>query len=95
MNFTRTTILMSLILAALPLNTYASCYCSEPSEPSIPNGYYAEHYQMERAKSEVESYIDEIQDYKQCLLRCIERANSDAEDIIDEWNTAVRRYNNR
>lgn len=86
---------LALILASLPMKTYASCHCSEPTEPSIPSGYYAESYQMKSARREVESYIDEIRDYKQCLARCIDDANADAENVIEEWNSAVRRYNNR
>lgn len=50
---------------------------------------------MEAAKREVESYLDEIQDYKQCLLQCIEKANSNADRVLDEWNSAVQQYNNR
>jgi len=85
----------TVILSALSLNTYASCICFEPSEPSIPSGYYAEPYQMESAKNDVESYVDGVQSYKQCLAQCIDDANSNAENVIDEWNSAVRQYNNR
>lgn len=77
------------------VNAIASCYCSEPSEPSIPNGYYAESYQMESARSDVEAYLEEVQDYKQCLVRCIDDINSEAEDVVDEWNSAVGQYNNQ
>jgi vacuolar-type H+-ATPase subunit H len=50
---------------------------------------------MERAKREVEDYLEEVQEYKQCLLRNMEEANSDAENIVDEWNTSIKRYNSR
>lgn len=85
---------MFLVLT-VPFNSYASCYCSEPSEPTIPSGDYAESYEMESAKDEVESYVDEIQDYKQCLAQCIDDANSTATNIIDEWESAVSDFNNR
>jgi hypothetical protein len=91
----RTIIWSAIILAISSSNLYAYCHCSEPIEPSIPSGYYAQPYQMKSAKSEVESYLDEIQAYKQCLSRCIVEANSKAEDVIDQWNSAVRQYNNR
>jgi hypothetical protein len=90
---TATTIIVSLV--ALPFGVHASCYCSEPNKPSIPTGYYAEPYQMESAKSEVESFLEETQDYKQCLVDCIEEANSNTEEVIDEWNSAVQQFNNR
>ncbi len=76
-------------------NSYASCYCSEPSAPIIPSGYYAESYQMESARNDVESYLEEVEDYKQCLVGCVENIYSEAEDVIDEWNSAVRQYNNQ
>jgi cell division septum initiation protein DivIVA len=48
---------------------------------------------MESARGEVEAYLDDVQDYKRCLAVRIEEANSDAEDVIDEWDSAVRQYN--
>jgi len=50
---------------------------------------------MERAKREVEDYLEEIQDYKECLIRNMEEANSEAGNVIDEWNTSVNRYNSK
>jgi hypothetical protein len=50
---------------------------------------------MERAKQEVEEYLDEVRDYKECLRRNMEEANSEAENVIDEWNSAVRQFNSR
>lgn len=88
-------IMLATASVGVSFNAFAFCYCSEPNEPSIPSGYYAESYQMESAKSEVESYLDEMQGYKQCLARCIDEANLEAEKVIDEWNSAVQQYNNR
>lgn len=70
-------------------------FCSEPSEPSVPSGYSADEYQMERARREIEDYLSEIEDYKACLLNAAREADDAAESIIDEWNWAVRQYNNR
>lgn len=88
-------VVLAVASTAFSFNVFASCYCSKPSEPSIPSGYYAESYQMESARSQVRSYLDEIQDYKQCLVQCIENANSEAASVIDKWNSAVQQYNNR
>jgi hypothetical protein len=90
---------LQLCLVLIPTifaqTTHAGWICSEPSEPSIPNGFYADEYQMERAKREVEDYLEEIQDYKECLIRNMEEANSEAGNVIDEWNTSVNRYNSK
>ncbi|MFC1665675.1 hypothetical protein ACFL17_08620 [Pseudomonadota bacterium] len=95
MNTNRRIFFLVLVFVFVPINSYAFWYCSEPSEPIVPSGYIAESYSMESAKYDVESYIDEVQDYKQCLADCIDEANSQAQNIIDEWNSAVQAYNNR
>ena len=76
-------------------NSYATCLCSEPTEPYIPSGYSADQFQMESTENEVEYYITEVQDYKQCLIDCIEDANTNAENVLQDWNYAVQSYNNR
>ena len=75
--------------------THAGWPCSEPNEPYIPNGFYADEYQMERAKRDIEYYLEEVQEYKECLIRNIEEKNSEAENVINEWNNSVNHYNSR
>lgn len=72
----------------------AFMFCSEPSEPSVPSGYSADEYQMERARREIEDYLGEVEDFKNCLLDAAREADNAAESIVDEWNRAVRNYNN-
>ena len=85
--------IVALSAALFVSSEAAAFYCSEPSEPSIPSGHYAEDYQMESAKDDVEDYIDEMNDYIACLNRAIQDAKSQADDVIDEWNDAVRAFN--
>jgi hypothetical protein len=70
-------------------------YCSRPSEPYVRSGYSADYDQMERAKREVDDYLDEINEYLQCLANEHADAKNEAENILDEWNRAVRNFNNR
>lgn len=90
-----TKLLLATLVVFLLNNVSAACLCSEPGSPSIPSGYYAEEYEMEAARYEVEQYLNDIKDYKQCLIRCVDEATSEAESVIDEWNSAVSQYNNR
>jgi len=76
----------------LPAQAY---YCSRPSEPYILYGGYSERYQMESAQMDVDQYIDDMNDYIDCLARETEDARSEANNVLDEWNTAVRSYNSR
>ncbi len=70
-------------------------YCIRPSEPYIPSGYIAEHYQMRSTQSEVESYVEEMRDYLECLAREHSDAQNELETVIDEWQSAVAAYNTR
>jgi hypothetical protein len=72
-----------------------SYYCSEPSKPSIPSGYYAERYEMESAKDDVDRYIRDVNEYIDCLNEEAEDARNDARRVVDEWDNAVSDYNNR
>jgi hypothetical protein len=96
MNFTRMSILSAFILMAVPLNLNASCDCSEPGEqPYMPCGFCEEAYEMAYSRKEIKTYLDEVQAYMQCLGECINEANSKAENVINEWNSAVQQYSIR
>ena len=77
------------------VSSFGYWMCSEPNAPSIPSGSYADRWEMEAAQSEVNDYLDEVQAYKDCLLREMEEANSEAEDLVQEWRDAVDEYNSR
>ena len=68
-------------------------YCSRPSEPYIRSGYSADYDQMERTRREVEQYLDEMNEYRNCLANEHEDAEDEAEQVISDWETAVRRFN--
>ena len=83
---------------AVVMTTQASAqsyYCDRPSEPYIPSGYAADYDQMERTRSEVDDYVDEMNDYLECLSSEHSDASSEADDVIDEWNRAVSSFNNQ
>jgi hypothetical protein len=72
-----------------------SFYCSRPSEPYIRSGWNADWDQMGRSEREVEDYLSEMDEYRECLANEYEDAGSEAERVIDEWNRAVRNFNNQ
>ena len=79
-----------------------SLACYEPYSPYIPDGYYSESYEMESAQDEVNSYLSEVQYYIDCLsdeisnLRDkIDNAQYEAQNLIDQWESAVSAYNSR
>ncbi|OLP44255.1 hypothetical protein BJF95_06785 [Rhizobium oryziradicis] len=70
-------------------------YCNRPSEPYIRSGYSADLDQMERTKREVNDYVDEMQTYLTCLKNEHSDASHKVNDVIDDWNRAVRSFNNK
>lgn len=68
-------------------------YCNRPSEPYLVSGYSADYDAMMRAQREVEDYLEQMQDYRECLVNEIEDAGSEAEQVVDEWDRAVRQFN--
>jgi hypothetical protein len=96
MNLISTGILAASIMVSFPLNTQAECNCLDPGEePYMPCGYCEDAYEIEYSRIEIESYLGAIQAYTQCLGECINDINSNAENIINDWNSAVHQYTNR
>lgn len=72
-----------------------SYWCDRPDEPDIPSGRYADWDEMEEAEAEVEDFISEMNDYRECLSNELDDATREAEWVIDEWSDAVSDFNNR
>ena len=89
-------LLVATPLAFLLTSTAANAlYCSRPYQPTIPSAYAADYDRMERAGREVDDYVAQMNDYLSCLARESDDASSEAEGVIDEWNRAVRNFNNQ
>lgn len=76
-------------------NAAYSYFCSEPSRPYIPDGYYSERYEMESARGDVQYYISDVNEYINCLNEEIIRIRSEANDVISELDSAISAFNNR
>ena len=61
----------------------------------MPHGSYAEHWEMERAQSELEEYLDDMREYSDCLEMEREDAAMEVNRVLDDWNDSVTAYNNR
>ena len=89
---------LSIFASAALISSAASAqfyFCSRPSEPYIPFGSYAESWDMELAETEVQFYLDQMNEYHNCLSREAQDAEYEADRVIDEWNSAVAVYNSR
>lgn len=84
----------AVVAAAIPLSADAQMFfCSRPSAPYIPIGSYSDRWSMERAERDVDDYLDQMNNYLDCLAQESQDAQYEAERVIDEWNRAVNAYN--
>ena len=82
-------------LLALTSQATASCFCSLPDAPNIPDGKSANNSEMTYAKHLMDNYQQQIDSYKQCLNQCVAEADQASGKVIDKWNGAVKNYNDR
>mgnify|MGYP001196560539 CR=1 FL=1 len=95
-------LLATLFVMTIFMIPKISFACYEPFSPYIPDGYYAESYKVQSAQEKVNSYLSEVQYYIDCLsdeisnLRDkIDNAQYEAQNVIDQWESAVSAYNSR
>ena len=88
---------MSAMLGACVCTpVYSQSYsCDRPDTPYIRSGSSADYDQMQRTQREVENYFSEMDDYLDCLKNESDDAVGEANHVQDEWETAVRRFNNQ
>jgi len=92
------TIALAVAIIGININGAHAQYfkrCYEPSEPSIPSGYYEERYEMEAAQDEYRQYVSEVEDYLDCLKRNSREAVDSVERLSNELDAAVDAYNSR
>ncbi|MBL8571731.1 MAG: hypothetical protein JNK84_21865 [Phreatobacter sp.] len=89
--------LLHTIVATAGLAVFTSsalAYCSEPSSPSciIGFGRFADEMQFRACRMDMERYKSDLDEYRECLIRDARRK---VESATDEFNEAVRRFNDR
>ncbi len=72
-----------------------SYFCSRPGEPSIPDGSYEERWEMESAQDEVQDYINQMNEYLECLRNESSDARDEARRVQSEMNDAISNFNSR
>lgn len=83
-------VLISVMASVQPAQAY---YCSRPSPPSLPDGSSSNVDEMKDAEREVNSYLDEMRDYIECLNREAGDAADEANGLQDDWNNQVAAFN--
>ena len=85
------TVLLAIALLILPCDAYA--YCFEPSAPYCADRYgpFDSRYEFESCKREVESYLDELQDYARCIVNEVQEKQ---ESAIDNFNRRTNETRN-
>lgn len=67
-------------------------FCTRPSEPFCIDSYgtFDDEWAFNRCRSEVERYLDEMSEYRSCLLREVE---IEIDDAANEARRATERFN--
>lgn len=76
----------AILLVGSPAN--AAPYCNRPDPPSCVSmmSINLDEFSFNSCRRDVQSYRDEIEDYKRCL-------QNDLADAIDEYSSTVRKFN--
>jgi hypothetical protein len=84
---------VATLAAVIVLNSDAhALWCSEPTEPSCISmlGISRDQFSFDLCRSEVESYLDEIRYYQQCLRDEINEKTDEANRVVEEFNCYAR-----
>ena len=84
-----------LFVLSLPIfcaSNSSAFYCNEPSEPSCIDmlGISRDQFSFDMCKSEVESYLSDVQSYKDCLIN---EAKSKMADVSNEASSVIDKFN--
>ena len=79
-----------VLMVNSPQSAYA--YCSEPSEPSCLDtlGLMQDEMWFNMCRSEVASYVSDVEDYIGCRIR---EVKSEQTDLTQKANEAIERFN--
>lgn len=79
---------IALVVSMLGGTAQAYFFCSEPSEPSCVSGYvdFNNQYSFDSCRRDVENYLSEVADYRSCLVRAIDDAAEQANQVIEKFN---------
>ena len=73
-------------VAVVPSTAHA-LICSEPSEPYCIDDFDGfDRMEFESCRSDVESYLQNVEDYIDCMRREQQRVSEDANDVIEKFN---------
>ena len=93
---------MITLLSASTVSAFYFGLCSEPSEPSclMFNTGFEDEWAFNNCKSEVESYISNVEMYRSCLddeanekISEIQRLKGEINDVREEQSSAVAKAN--
>ena len=85
-------VLLLLLLFSSVGTGMADCTCSEPIKPELPSNR-ADAKEMEKAGKEVDQYNKGMRIYRDCVLICLNKADTDLSGVVGGWNYAVDQYN--
>lgn len=83
------------VLQAVPDAVAQPEICARPARPDIPAGDSAEFDTLAAARETVDTYLDRMQDYLDCLQEESTAASAETGRVVDQWNEAARAFEAR
>jgi hypothetical protein len=92
-NGSRVPIFLASIFFAIAVSADSAkaLYCSKPSAPFCVNGsgYFDDQYELDNCKRQVESFIDDANEYAECLDEEKQEVINEANEVISEFNCRI------
>lgn len=79
---------LSILAMSFPAPSYATFYCTAPSEPfCLRMSYtYDNEHSFDSCRRSMLNYQEDVVDYQQCLEEEYQRALEELEEAIEHWN---------
>jgi hypothetical protein len=78
-------------LVLVGVDCRAEMVCTQPARPELPSAS-ADSREMEKAGKDVNAYIRQMKEYRECLLKIVNDADNELATVVDGWNYAVERF---
>lgn len=79
---------VALVLGSHSATAQFYMYCTEPSEPFCITsfGTFDDQWSFDRCRRDVEMFLSEVDEYRDCLLRNSNEAVDHANQVIERFN---------
>ena len=91
-----TSVGLALALMSTAAAAAAAAECgARPAKPGIPTGESAQIEEMKGASSSIEAYVQQMDEYSDCLVAEAKLATEERNQVVENWNAQIDNFNTR